>query len=344
MGHFTDSDVVLDFVSRAEHPRLAVWARPARTTSCARRCARWFWICRDRRPRSRKMRSGSESCTLAYRDGLCRVLRAPCQRESNPADARCGPGDRAGPGVGMFSFGANKQTARVAGEFYVNAINVMRGAEALSTYAPIDESEKFRIEYWALEEAKLQRMPKTKAAGDPGGVRHRWRLRHRQARSPIALRQRARAWSSRTAIWRAREQVAAEIGSSDVAVAVAVDVTDEGQIAAAMRQTLSRVRRRRPGGQQRGTLHLQTARSRPPCSDWDIQHDVMARGSFLVSREAARVLAEQASVATSSTSQARTRSSPAPTTSRTAPPRPTRRTRCGCSPPSSGRRASGSTG
>ena len=66
------------------------------------------------------------------------------------------------PGVGMFSFGKDKQTARVAGEFYVNAINVMRGAEGLSTYAPIDEAEKFRIEYWALEEAKLQRMPKPK--------------------------------------------------------------------------------------------------------------------------------------------------------------------------------------
>ena len=66
------------------------------------------------------------------------------------------------PGVGMFSFGKDKQTARVAGEFYVNAINVMRGAEAVSTYAPIEESEKFRIEYWALEEAKLQRMPKPK--------------------------------------------------------------------------------------------------------------------------------------------------------------------------------------
>src|SRR5690606_7983706 len=64
------------------------------------------------------------------------------------------------PGVGMFSFGADKQTARVAGEFYVNAINVMRGAEAISTYSPIEESEKFRIEYWALEEAKLRRMPK----------------------------------------------------------------------------------------------------------------------------------------------------------------------------------------
>ena len=66
------------------------------------------------------------------------------------------------PGVGMFSFGADKQTARVAGEFYLNAINVMRGAEAVSAYAPIAESEKFRIEYWALEEAKLRRPPKPK--------------------------------------------------------------------------------------------------------------------------------------------------------------------------------------
>src|SRR2546430_2655121 len=66
------------------------------------------------------------------------------------------------PGVGMFSYGRDKPTARVAGEFYVNAINVMRGAESVSTYAPIDEREKFRIEYWVLEEAKLQRMPKPK--------------------------------------------------------------------------------------------------------------------------------------------------------------------------------------
>src|SRR4029450_13535512 len=64
------------------------------------------------------------------------------------------------PGVGLFSYGKDKQTARVAGEFYVNAINVMRGAESVSAYAPISESEKFRIEYWALEEAKLRALPK----------------------------------------------------------------------------------------------------------------------------------------------------------------------------------------
>ena len=68
----------------------------------------------------------------------------------------------------------------MAGEFYVNAINVMRGAEALSTYAPIDESEKFRIEYWALEEAKLQRMPAPKPLATPDRAGHRRRLGHRQ--------------------------------------------------------------------------------------------------------------------------------------------------------------------
>ena len=66
------------------------------------------------------------------------------------------------PGVGMFSFGADATTARVAGEFYINAINVMRGAEALSTYDPVPEAEKFRIEYWSLEEAKLRRRPAPK--------------------------------------------------------------------------------------------------------------------------------------------------------------------------------------
>ena len=88
------------------------------------------------------------------------------------------------PGVGMFSFGKDKQTARVAGEFYVNAINVMRGAEAVSTYAPIDEREKFRIEYWALEEAEAPADAGAEAAGHPGGAGHRRRLGHRPGDRP----------------------------------------------------------------------------------------------------------------------------------------------------------------
>ena len=77
------------------------------------------------------------------------------------------------PGVGMWSFGADPQTARVAGEFYINAINVMRGAEAVSTYAPIDDLEKFRIEYWELEERKLRMRPPAPALQGRVALRHR---------------------------------------------------------------------------------------------------------------------------------------------------------------------------
>ena len=84
------------------------------------------------------------------------------------------------PGVGMITFASDKATARIAGEFYVNAINVMRGASTVSTYVGLPEQEAFDIEYWLLEEAKLQRMPKPKAARRPDRAGHRRRRRHRQ--------------------------------------------------------------------------------------------------------------------------------------------------------------------
>src|SRR5687767_14152220 len=160
VGHFTDADVVLDFLASAEHPRLA-----ALGTSCPDHFLRT-----KVRPLVVDLPSdASVEDVVARLTELHEEYRAeyaayysrhaspdsPAMRGADPAIVLV-------PGVGMFSFGANKQTARVAGEFYVNAINVMHGAESVSTYAPIDESEKFRIEYWALEEAKLQRMPKAK--------------------------------------------------------------------------------------------------------------------------------------------------------------------------------------
>jgi rhamnulose-1-phosphate aldolase/alcohol dehydrogenase len=195
------------------------------------------------------------------------------------------------PGVGMFSFGKDKQTARVAGEFYLNAINVMRGAEAISHYAPIDESEKFRIEYWALEEAKLQRMPRPKAlatrialvTGGGSGIGRA--IAHRLAAEGACVVVADRDAGS-------AEKVAAEIGSSDVAVPVTVDVTDEAGIAAAFAAAA-----RAFGGVDLVVNNAGLSISKPlaetTVADWDVQHDVMARGSFLVSREAARAMRAQ---------------------------------------------------
>jgi rhamnulose-1-phosphate aldolase/alcohol dehydrogenase len=195
------------------------------------------------------------------------------------------------PGVGMFSFGKDKQTARVAGEFYVNAINVMRGAEALSTYAPIDEAEKFRIEYWALEEAKLARLPKPKAlatrialvTGAGSGIGK-------------AIAERLAAEGACVVVsdldGDAAKAVAEGIGGPDRAVAVAADVSDEAAVTAAIRAAVLAF-----GGLDLVVNNAGLSISKPlletTTRDWDLQHDVMAKGSFLVSREATRVMVAQ---------------------------------------------------
>ncbi|TDC85455.1 bifunctional aldolase/short-chain dehydrogenase [Micromonospora sp. KC606] len=289
VGHFTDSDVVLDFVARERHPALA-----ALGTSCPDHFLRTKVrpMVLDLPPTAPLADTVARLRELhaVYRDDY----RAYYERHAGPDSPPMRGADPAVvliPGVGMFSYGANKQTARVAGEFYVNAINVMRGAESVSRYAPISEAEKFRIEYWALEEAKLARMPKPKplatrialvtGAGSGIGRAIAHRLAAEGACVVVADRDAAAA-----------ETVAGELGGGDVAVAVPVDVTDAEAVAAAVRATVLAY-----GGLDlvvnNAGLSLSKSLLETTEADWDIQHDVMAKGSFLVSREAARVLIDQ---------------------------------------------------
>ncbi|WP_062352822.1 bifunctional rhamnulose-1-phosphate aldolase/short-chain dehydrogenase [Herbidospora yilanensis] len=294
VGHYTDSEVVLDFVSRAEHPRLA-----ALGTSCPDHFLRTkvsplvvdlpadapLDVVADR---LRELHARYRADYAAYYDRNA-VAGSPAMRGADPAIVLV-------PGVGMFSFGPNKQTARVAGEFYVNAINVMRGAESVSRYAPISEAEKFRIEYWSLEEAKLQRLPKPKplatriafvtGGGSGIGAATARRLAAEGACVVVADRD-----------LDAARKVAAELGAnalraSDVAVAVEADVTSEEDIRAGLTAAVLAF-----GGVDLVVNNAGLSLSKPlletTVADWDLQHDVMARGSFLVSREAARVMIGQ---------------------------------------------------
>ncbi len=289
VGHFTDSDVVLDFLARAEHPRLA-----ALGTSCPDHFLRTKVrpLVLDLPPTAPLDETVARLGELhaAYREEYAAYYRRHAEPDS-PAMRGADPAIVLVPGVGMFSFGKDKQTARVAGEFYVNAINVMRGAEAVSTYAPIEESEKFRIEYWALEEAKLRRMPKPKAlatrvalvtgAGSGIGKAIAGRLVAEGACVVVADLNAENAAA-----------VAEELGGPDKAVAVTVDVTSEEQIAEAFRAAVLAF-----GGVDLVVNNAGISISKPlletSAGDWDLQHGIMARGSFLVSREAARVMTAQ---------------------------------------------------
>jgi len=289
LGHFSDAEAVLDFIASEKMPALA-----ALGTSCPDHFLRTKVapMVLDVAPDApleaaiARLRELHEAYRADYRAYYERYATpgSPPMRGADPAIVLV-------PGVGMFSFGADKQTARVAGEFYLNAINVMRGAEAISSYAPIGESEKFRIEYWELEEAKLRRRPKPKplagrialVTGGGSGIGRATAARLAAEGACVVVADRDGA---------AAADVAKSLGNADVAVPVTADVTSEADVAGALAAAALAF-----GGTDLIVNNAGLSVSKPladtTLADWDLMHDVMARGSFLVSREAARVMVAQ---------------------------------------------------
>jgi rhamnulose-1-phosphate aldolase/alcohol dehydrogenase len=289
VGSFTDADVVLDFLASSEAPRLAELG-----TSCPDHFLRT-----KVKPLILDLPAdASIDESIARLVELHEAYRADYQAyydrhatADSPAIRGADPAIVLVPGVGMFSYGANKQTARVAGEFYINAINVMRGAESLSSYAPIDGAEKFAIEYWALEEAKLQRLPKPKShatrvalvTGAASGIGKAIATRLAQDGACVVI--------ADLDLEKAQD-AAAQLGSTDVAIGVQADVTDAAEIQAAIEAAVLAF-----GGLDLVVNNAGLSLSKPLLdtteADWDLQHNVMAKGSFMVSKAASKVLIEQ---------------------------------------------------
>jgi rhamnulose-1-phosphate aldolase/alcohol dehydrogenase len=289
VGHWTDSEPVLDFIAREAAPRVVPLG-----TSCPDHLIRTKVrpllldlptdaALPDQVARLRELHREYRAEYRAYYERHAGAATPP-MRGADPAIFLV-------PGVGMFSFGVDAQTARVAGEFYVAAINAIRGAEALSTYAPIPEAEKFRIEYWALEERKLRRRPPPKpltgkvafVTGAGSGIGRAIAVRLRQEGAAVAVADIDAG---------AAGAVAEELGAGDHAVAVHVDVGDERAVRASIDRAVARF-----GGVDivvnNAGLSISRALLETTLEDWDRQHDVMARGSFLVSKHAARVMIDQ---------------------------------------------------
>jgi rhamnulose-1-phosphate aldolase/alcohol dehydrogenase len=289
VGHYNDDELVLDFISREATPRVAPLG-----TSCPD-----HFIRTKVRPLLLDLPT-----TAPLEEQIARlgVLHAEYRAEyeayytrhaeqDTPPMRGADPAVVLVPGVGMFTFAADSPTARIAGEFYLNAINVIRGAEALSTYDPVPEAEKFRVEYWLLEEKKLQRRPPPRplagrvafVTGAASGIGRAIARRLRDEGAVVAIADLDLA---------AAGQVADELGARDHAIAVQADVSDEAAVRAALDATVLRF-----GGVDLVINNAGMSISKPlletELSDWDIQHNVMARGSFLVSKHAARIMLAQ---------------------------------------------------
>nr|WP_313023635.1 bifunctional rhamnulose-1-phosphate aldolase/short-chain dehydrogenase [Brucella intermedia] len=293
LGHFDDQDPVLEFVnSNNLHPLAALG------TSCPdhflRTKIRPLVVDFDpAKPDVDAVVAGLEGALEAYRADYRRYYEA-CRHDNSPRMRDPNPVIFLIPGVGMLSFARDKATARIAGEFYVNAINVMRGASGVSEYQGLPEQEAFDIEYWLLEEAKLQRMPKPKSlagriafiTGGAGGIGFATAERLAGEGACVVLAD-IDAGSLKTA----HENLVKRFGADQVR-SVELNVTDEHGIANAFVEASVEL-----GGIDILVSNAGIASSAPvettELSMWNRNIDILATGYFLVSREAFRLFRRQ---------------------------------------------------
>ncbi|UPQ76102.1 bifunctional aldolase/short-chain dehydrogenase [Chryseobacterium nepalense] len=291
VGHFTDSDTVLEFINSNDLERLAPLG-----TSCPDHFLRTKIQplvltlgknedLTDSKAVLEKLTPLFEQYRQEYKEyyETCKHPNSPAMRDPNPVIIIY-------PGVGMFSFSKDKQTTRVASEFYVNAINVMRGAEAISEYTSLPRQEAFDIEYWLLEEAKLQRMPKEKplsrkvaiVTGAGGGIG--------QAIADKMIAEGAVVVY--TDLNTEAVQSAISKYSKDQAIAVQCDVTSDEAIADAFKETVLAF-----GGVDiivhSAGLAISKSLEETTLKDWDLLENVLVKGQFLLSKIGTEIMKKQ---------------------------------------------------
>ncbi|GAB3011850.1 bifunctional rhamnulose-1-phosphate aldolase/short-chain dehydrogenase [Niabella terrae] len=295
IGHFTDDDRVLEFINSRDLERLAPLG-----TSCPDHFLRTkisplvLTLSPDEdlsdvaaiKEKLAPLFEDYRQMYEQYYEG-CRHANSPAMRDPNPVIILY-------PGVGMFSFSKDKQTARVAAEFYTNAINVMRGAEAISEYTALPRQEAFNIEYWLLEEAKLQRMPPPKAlsgrvaliTGSGGGIGKAIAKRFAREGACVIIND-----INQERIDATTAEFQQEFGKDAVA-AVRLNVTDAASITAALDQTALAF-----GGVDivinNAGISISKSIAEHSIEEWDRLYDILVKGQFMVSKAGVAVMRKQ---------------------------------------------------
>jgi len=295
IGHFTDDARVLEYINSNDLERLAPMG-----TSCPDHFLRTKISplvlelaadadLSDAAAIKEKLAPAFEAYRKMYSDyyNTCKHPNSPAIRDANPVVILY-------PGIGMFTFAKDKQTARVAAEFYINAINVMKGAEAISEYTSLPRQEAFDIEYWLLEEAKLQRMPKPKAlsgrialiTGSAGGIGKAIAKKFVEEGAVVVLND-----MNAERLSNAGEEFKKQFGNDAYTTAV-LDVTNSEQIEDAMAAAILAF-----GGVDlvvnNAGLSISKTIGDHTEKDWDLLYNVLVKGQFMVTQAAVSVMKKQ---------------------------------------------------